>query len=116
ARDQALRRELQQIRSVNKVIEDTVASLEKAKNNMDTVHHTVTSSTTLLQTWTRILAATEHNQRLILNPSWSGATQDLLDAETENLARQQAEERRAAEEQARREEAVRRAEEEERRK
>lgn len=35
ARDAALRRELDQVRGVNKVIEDVIESLEKAKNNMD---------------------------------------------------------------------------------
>lgn len=34
ARDEALRRELEQVRGVNKVIEDVIESLEKAKGNM----------------------------------------------------------------------------------
>lgn len=80
-----------------------------------TVHRTVTSATTLLQTWTRILSQTEHNQRLILNPGWNGASQDLADIETEALQQQQAAKRRELEEQARREAAQRKAEEEERR-
>lgn len=35
ARDAALRHELDQVRGVNKVIEDVIESLEKAKNNMN---------------------------------------------------------------------------------
>ena len=35
ARNQALQRELENVRNVNKVIEDATASLEKAKNNME---------------------------------------------------------------------------------
>ena len=35
ARDAALRRELESVRNVNKVIEGVVESLQKAKNNMD---------------------------------------------------------------------------------
>lgn len=35
AREAALRRELESVRNVNKVIEGVVESLEKAKNNMD---------------------------------------------------------------------------------
>lgn len=81
-----------------------------------TVNTTVQSASSLLNTWTRILSQTEHNQRLILDPNWQGATQDLEDVENEAVMRQQAAERRAAEEQARREAAARRAEEDERRK
>ena len=116
AREARLRAELEKVREVNKVIEGVTASLEKAKDNMETVNRTVGSASTLLATWTRILSQTEHNQRLILNPNWHGASQDLEDMESEDLRRQQEAERRALEEQRRREEAQRRAEEEERRK
>ncbi|KAF2398268.1 hypothetical protein EJ06DRAFT_523122 [Trichodelitschia bisporula] len=115
ARDAALRAELANIRKINQVVSDVVASLEKAKTNMDTVSRTVTSASTLLQTWTRILSQTEHNQRLILNPAWNGATQDIADLESEALQRERDARRRQAEDQARREAALRQAEEEERR-
>ncbi|KAH9871602.1 hypothetical protein J1614_005857 [Plenodomus biglobosus] len=114
AREVALRRELESIRNVNKVIEGVVESLQKAKENMATVSRTVQNASTLLQTWTRILSQTEHNQRLILNPQWQGASQDLADIEEEESHRQQAVQRRAAEEQARRDAAARQAEEERR--
>jgi len=71
----------------------------------------VTSASTLLQTWTRILSQTEHNQRLILNPAWQGATQDLADVENEEQRKQQEAARRQIEEQQRREAAARKAEE-----
>lgn len=75
----------------------------------------MTSASTLLNSWTRILSQTEHNQRLILNPNWRGSSQDLADIENEAVLKAQAAERRAAEEERRREEAKRRAEDEERR-
>ncbi|KAF2687276.1 hypothetical protein K458DRAFT_386103 [Lentithecium fluviatile CBS 122367] len=114
AREAALRKELESVRNVNKVIEAVVDSLQKAKDNMETVSRTVHNASTLLQTWTRILSQTEHNQRLILNPQWQGATQDLVDIQDEEAQRQHAAERRAAEEQSRREAAARKAEEERR--
>ncbi|TVY73532.1 DASH complex subunit duo1, partial [Lachnellula suecica] len=114
AREAALKRELEGIRSINEVVEGVVSSLECAKGNMDTVSRTVTSASTLLNTWTRILSQTEHNQRLILNPNWQGASQDISDMENEVVLKAQAAERRAAEEERRREEAKRRAEDEER--
>ncbi|KAF2096970.1 hypothetical protein NA57DRAFT_77220 [Rhizodiscina lignyota] len=114
-REATLRTELDSVRNINRVVEDMVSSLQKAKSNMSTVNNTVNQSTTLLQTWTRILSQTEHNQRLILNPNWQGASQDLADIENEERQRQAAAERREAEEQARKAEAARRAEEEERR-
>lgn len=75
---------------------------------------TVDNASTLLNTWTRILSQTEHNQRLILNPEWKGATQDLVDMENEALQKQQEAERKAAEAERRREELRRKAEDEER--
>lgn len=113
-RNAQLRVELEKVREVNKVIEGVTASLTKAKSNMSIVQNTVNSASTLLATWTRILSQTEHNQRLILNPQWQGATQDLEDMGNDELRRQQEAERRAKEEQRRREEAERRREDEER--
>ena len=43
-RNQALRRELENVRNVNKVIEDATASLEKAKNNMEVNNHLLLSN------------------------------------------------------------------------
>ncbi|CAK3822812.1 DASH complex subunit duo1 [Lecanosticta acicola] len=114
AREAKLHAELEKVREVNRTIEGVTASLTKAQANMSTVHETVNNASTLLATWTRILSQTEHNQRLILNPNWSGATRDLEDMENDELRRQQEAEKRAMEEQRRREEAQRRAEEEER--
>ncbi|KAI1938157.1 hypothetical protein LOZ66_003748 [Ophidiomyces ophidiicola] len=113
-REQALRTELQTVRDINSVIEGVVESLERAKGNMENVSRTVSSASTLLDTWTRILSQTEHNQRLILNPSWQGATQDMADIENEALLKQQAAERRELEEQQRREALAQKAAEEER--
>lgn len=115
ARDARLRAELARVREVNAVIENVCASLTKAKDNMATVNQTVSNASTLLATWTRILAQTEHNQRLILNPAWQGASRDLEEMEGEEVRRQQEVERRAEEERRRREEVARKAEEEERR-
>lgn len=114
ARDAALQKELESVRSINEVIEGVVSSLEAARGNMDTVSRTVTSASTLLNTWIRILSQTEHNQRLILNPNWQGASQDVVDMENEQVLKAQAAERRAAEEERRRDEARRKAEDEER--
>ncbi|KAL5357800.1 DASH complex subunit Duo1-domain-containing protein [Aspergillus floccosus] len=114
AREAALRNELQNVRNINQVIESLLTSLDHAKGNMDNVSRTVDSASTLLNTWTRILSQTEHNQRLILNPNWQGAVQDVADMENEELLKQQAAEKRERELQQQREAAARRAEEEER--
>ncbi|KAN0083422.1 DASH complex subunit Duo1 domain containing protein [Elaphomyces granulatus] len=114
-REAALRHELQTVRNVNQAIEGILESLTRAKGNMETVSRTVNSASTLLNTWTRILSQTEHNQRLILNPKWQGATQDIADMENEAIQKQQAAERRELEMQQRREAAAKKAEEEKRR-
>lgn len=136
AREAALRNELQSVRNINQVIEGLLESLDRAKGNMtvchlyivwsqgiiescadmyQTVSRTVNSASTLLNTWTRILSQTEHNQRLILNPNWQGASQDIADMEHEAASKQQEAERRERELQQRREAAAKKAEEEERR-
>lgn len=115
AYEACLRRELSSVRTMNQTILGVVDSLEKAKNNMETVSATVTNASTLLTTWGRILSQTEHNQRLILNPRWQGASRDIADGENEILLRQQEKERREADEVKREEARVREKEEEERR-
>lgn len=129
ARETALRAELQGVRNINQVIEGLLSSLDSAKGNMEvcnlvaidirphltmnpqTVSQTVTSASTLLNTWTRILSQTEHNQRLILNPNWHGATQDVADIENEAIRKQQEAERREHALQLQREANARKAEE-----
>ncbi|KAJ5095480.1 hypothetical protein NUU61_004836 [Penicillium alfredii] len=115
AREVALQTELQSVRNINEAIEGLLGSIDRAKGNMDTVSRTVTSASTLLNTWTRILSQTEHNQRLILNPDWQGATQDVANMENEAIQKQQAAERREQALQQQREAAARKAEEDERR-
>ncbi|KAF5019441.1 hypothetical protein F66182_8549 [Fusarium sp. NRRL 66182] len=111
----ALRKELEGVRSINESIEGVIATLERAGGNMNTVSSTVNNASVLLNTWTRILSQTEHNQRLILDHGWKGATEDVAEQEAEAIQRQQAAERRAAEEEQRREELRQRREEEEER-
>ncbi|KAK8069322.1 hypothetical protein PG994_005938 [Apiospora phragmitis] len=111
AREAALQRELQGVRQINELVEGVLSTLDRAKGNMGTVSQTVNTASTLLNTWTRILSQTEHNQRLLLNPTWKGATQDLVELENEAAQKQAAAERRAAEEERRQIEAARRREE-----
>ncbi|KAK2012276.1 hypothetical protein LZ32DRAFT_605728 [Colletotrichum eremochloae] len=112
-REAVLRKELEGVRNINAAIEGIINTLDKAKGNMNTVGSTVSNASTLLNTWTRILSQTEHNQRLILNPNWRGASNDLVEIEAEAVQKQQLAERRAAEEERRREAARRKREEEE---
>ncbi|KAL2854383.1 DASH complex subunit Duo1-domain-containing protein [Aspergillus pseudoustus] len=114
AREAALRNELQSVRNINQVIESLLGSLDRAKGNMETVSRTVNSASILLNTWTRILSQTEHNQSVILNSDWQGASQDATDLENEEFLRQQAVERRERELQQQREAAARKAKEDER--
>ncbi|KAJ6788105.1 hypothetical protein PWT90_05058 [Aphanocladium album] len=112
-RDALLRKELEGVKNVNEAIEGLIGTLERAGGNMNVVTQTVNNASTLLNTWTRILSQTEHNQRLILDPRWKGTTEDLAEQEAEALQRQQEAERRVREEEQRREELRRRREEEE---
>ncbi|KAG0632618.1 DASH complex subunit Duo1-domain-containing protein [Tuber brumale] len=97
-REEALRAELAGVQQINSIIEGVVSSLEKAKENMETVSTTVASANTLLDLWIRILSQTEHTQRLLLSGHWEGATQDLNDIEAEAAAKVQEAERRREEE------------------
>ncbi|KAL0633843.1 hypothetical protein Q9L58_007214 [Maublancomyces gigas] len=110
SREGALRAELVGVRQVNTVIEGVVASLEKAKENMETVSSTVASANTLLDLWIRILSQTEHTQRLLLSGHWQGATQDLHDIDAESTHQAREAERRRQHERERAEEREREAE------
>ncbi|ODA82309.1 hypothetical protein RJ55_00816 [Drechmeria coniospora] len=110
-RDEALRMELEGVRTINKSIEGVLATLGRTGGNMEVVSKTVANTSTLLNTWTRMLSQTEHNQRLVLNPSWQGATEDVVEQEAEALRKHREAERKAAEEEERREEVRRRREE-----
>ncbi|KAL7911910.1 DASH complex subunit Duo1 domain-containing protein [Trichoderma velutinum] len=112
-REAMLKRELEGVRNINRVIEGVIGTLQRTGSNMDSVSKTVSNASTLLNTWTRILSQTEHNQRLILDPTWKGATNDLAEIEAEALRKQQEAERKAAEEEERKEELRRRREEDE---
>ncbi|KZZ91439.1 DASH complex, subunit Duo1 [Moelleriella libera RCEF 2490] len=113
SREDVLRKELEGVRQVNESIEGLLATLGRAGGNMQIVAQTVANASTLLQTWTRMLSQTEHNQRLLLHPDWKGATEDLAEQEAEAIERQRAAERQAVEEEQRREDLRRRREEEE---
>ena len=115
AHEASLRRELASVRTMNQIISGVVDSLEKAKTNMETVSATVSNASNLLTTWTRILSQTEHNQRLILNSRWQGASQDIADGENEVILRRQEKERREAEQASREEARAKEKEEEDRR-
>jgi sugar-specific transcriptional regulator TrmB len=115
-RDTALRQELETVRGINATLESVIASLSRAQSNVSVLSNTVDSASSLLETWTRILSQTEHNQRLILNPRWQGASQDLADLEAEAARKQMEAQRKVAEEAQRKEAAARKAAEEERRK
>ncbi|PFH62378.1 hypothetical protein XA68_13817 [Ophiocordyceps unilateralis] len=112
-RDATLQRELESVRGINRSIEAVLATLGRSSENMEVVSKTVSNASALLNTWTRILSQTEHNQRLILHPSWKGATEDLAEQEAEALERERLAERRAAEEEQKRQEQRRWREEDE---
>lgn len=61
---------------------------------VQTVSQTVNSSSALLDSWTRILSQTEMNQRLLLNPSWQGATADAIAIHEEELRHEEEERKR----------------------
>ncbi|KAK2750990.1 hypothetical protein FQN57_000065 [Myotisia sp. PD_48] len=113
-KEAALRAELKSIKEMNAVIEGVVISLGNARGNMENVARTVSSASTLLDTWTRILSQTEHNRRLILDSSWQGASQDMIDIENESRLRQEEADRKELELQQRQQMLARKAEEVER--
>jgi hypothetical protein len=136
-----LRRELAGVRAINEAVEGMLATLERTRTNMSvsrstaahglpsrsrprwltpprqTVSGTIGDASTLLSTWTRILSQTEHNQRLILDPAWRGATHDVAELEAEAARQQlaQQQQQQLAERRAYEEQQQRRREEEERR-
>lgn len=112
AREEALKAELMQLRQMNSTVENLNRSLTAAKSNLKTMQTNMNSAKTLLKTWSSILSQAEHNQRLILDSRWQGATKDLEDLANDDLRRQAEAQRKIIEENARREAAQRKQEEE----
>ncbi|KAK9486708.1 DASH complex subunit Duo1-domain-containing protein [Lipomyces starkeyi] len=75
-REDRLRHELEQVRSVNASITAVLDSIRVAESNLEKVITTTTNVDSLLNLWMRILSQTEHTQRLIFDPKWEGATKD----------------------------------------
>ena len=117
-RTASLQAELAAVQRMNAVISNLLSSLHRAKANMSTVQQTVSNASRLLDTYTRILAQAEHNQRLLLHPEWKGASDDLAHFDDEVRQRDLERERREREERLKAEERERKrrvAEEEEER-
>ena len=83
-RGDALRKELEGVRNLNRVIEGVIAAMTKAKDNLDvvvlfryiltkTVGTTVENADRLLDIWIKILSQAEHTQRLVLDGKWQGS-------------------------------------------
>jgi DASH complex subunit Duo1 len=93
----ALEAELGTLHNINGTLQTVLSSLRTAQSNTHTLHTSIAASTALLDTWTRILGQTEHNQRLILSGRWGGASEDIAAVEREEREQEEAERRRAAE-------------------
>ena len=59
------------------------------RQSIQTVNTTVAAASSLLSTWTKILSQTEHNKRLVLNPAWQGASQDIANTQRQQQQQQQ---------------------------
>jgi len=97
AREEGLRAELRGVQQINALTEGIVTSLEKAKENMETVSTALDNANKLLNLWVRILSQTEHTQHVLFSEHWEGATAEHASLEAEAMAKQQAAERRARE-------------------
>lgn len=105
-RQAALEAELHTLRTVNSALREAITSLQHAQAGAHRLHSASASAGALLDAWTRILGQTEHTQRLLLNPEWKGASDDVLEREREEeraRSEDERERRRIAEERERRE-------------
>ncbi|KAK9385061.1 DASH complex subunit Duo1-domain-containing protein [Lipomyces mesembrius] len=101
-KEDRLRQELEQVRSVNASITAVLDSITVAESNLEKVVTTTTNVDSLLNLWMRILSQTEHTQRLIFDPKWEGATKDehLHQTRLAAIAAQQAQAKAQAEKRA----------------
>lgn len=88
--------ELAAVKSVNRALEQVLASLATSSDNLSQSDNAVLSADRLLSLWTRVLAKSEQAQRLILDETWQGASADLQ-AEQERANQSLQEQQRQAE-------------------
>ncbi|OWT39700.1 hypothetical protein C362_02190 [Cryptococcus neoformans Bt1] len=111
--EKKLRESLYELRKFNEVFEGFIGSLEGVKGHNERLAERVQQTSLLLDEYTAILGQAEHTQRLLLNPRWTGSSDDAAAITAEEQARAAAaakaleeaqaaaEAARAAEEQAR---------------
>lgn len=101
-REERLLKELQQLRQLNAIIDNTRESIRAATSHVETVQANVDSSHLLADKWNTIMAQTSHTFSLLNDPTWHGrmAEQAQHEHRMRELELQQQQE---AEERARRE-------------
>lgn len=75
--------ELANLKKLNTVLENVITALDASTHNTENVNKTVQNADKLLDLWIRVLARSDQAQKLLLDGSWQGATNDLQAIEAE---------------------------------
>ncbi|AAW43232.1 hypothetical protein CNBD0920 [Cryptococcus deneoformans B-3501A] len=85
--EKKLRESLYELRKFNEVFEGFIGSLEGVKGHNERLAERVQQTSLLLDEYTAILGQAEHTQRLLLNPRWTGSSDDAAAIAAEEQAR-----------------------------
>ncbi|KAE8540357.1 hypothetical protein D1P53_003302 [Cryptococcus gattii VGV] len=85
--EKKLRESLYELRKFNEVFEGFIGSLEGVKGHNERLAERVQQTSLLLEEYTAILGQAEHTQRLLLNPRWTGSSDDAAAIAAEEQVR-----------------------------
>ncbi|WVR04377.1 hypothetical protein IAU60_001379 [Kwoniella sp. DSM 27419] len=94
-RETKLRESLYGLRKMNEVFEGFLGALEGVRGHNQRLAERISQTSALLDEYTAIMGQAEHTQRLMLNPRWTGASDDAEALAAVEAARQQAEQEAA---------------------
>ena len=78
-----LDRELLHLRRLNATVERVIAAVDASSDNTKSVDATVVNADKLLDLYIRVLGRADAAQRLVLDPSWRGASDDVTRMDSE---------------------------------
>ncbi|WWC87171.1 uncharacterized protein L201_002057 [Kwoniella dendrophila CBS 6074] len=111
-KEDKLRSSLYELRKMNEVFDSVIRALEGVRGHNQRLAERVQQTSALLDVYTAIMGQAEYTQQLLLNPKWTGSTDDAEAIQAIEQAKYEAIQR--AEEEARRQAELSRIAEEER--
>lgn len=72
SRQEALDKELQQLKQINHIVGDIITSVRTTHENLGTTNESMENTNKLVDQWIRILSQADYTKEMLLNLDWQG--------------------------------------------